>query len=123
MGAAPKANGARRRDRTAERDRTAQLERLVDVHTFDAGRAARARAGSAGFADVRVCGEELVANAYGWFLRALEADVEPEIVPRAGTSSPSAATSRCSASTARLLEPRLPASLFYNLLLSARKPG
>src|SRR5205814_1854981 len=35
----------------------------------------------AGLADVRVTGEELVANAYGWILRTLESRVEPDTVP------------------------------------------
>ena len=39
----------------------------------------------------------------------------------AGGSSRFAATSRCRAWTPALLEPRLPAALFYNLVLSARK--
>ena len=38
---------------------------------------ARSRA-DAGFTDVRVCGEELLANVYGWLLRRLESDVEPD---------------------------------------------
>ena len=38
-----------------------------------------------------------------------------------GGSTPTAATSRCSRSTARLLEGRLPAAIFYNLLVSARR--
>ena len=41
----------------------------------------------------------------------------------AGSSTPTAATSCSSASTARLLEPRLPPRIFYNLMLAARKPG
>ena len=41
----------------------------------------------------------------------------------AGAASPSAATSPCRRSTRRLLEPHLPAELFYNLLVSGRKPA
>ena len=43
--------------------------------------------------------------------------------PGAGGNSPSTATSPCRASTPRLLEPRLPAELFYNLLASGRRPA
>ena len=47
----------------------------------------------------------------------------PNRSPGAGATSPSAATSPCRRSTPRLLEPRLPAELFYNLLVSGRKPA
>ena len=61
---------------------------------------ARSRTG-AGLVDVRVCGEELLANMYGWFLRRLESDVDARRpCPAPGTSSRFAATSRCRASTA-----------------------
>ena len=56
------------------------LEGLVDVHTFTPGDL-RALARDAGFTDVRVSGEELLANVYGWFLRRLESDVDPMTVP------------------------------------------
>src|SRR5581483_12382806 len=56
------------------------LERFVDIHAFapgDLGRHAR----RAGFTGIRVRGEELVANWFGWFNRALEATADPEDVP------------------------------------------
>ena len=43
--------------------------------------------------------------------------------PGAGSSTPTAATSCCSASTGGVLEPRLPPRIFYNLMLAARKPA
>ena len=40
-----------------------------------------------------------------------------------GASTPTAATWCCRSSTARLLESRLPPAIFYNLMLTARKPA
>ena len=96
----------------------------VDVHAFDPGDAARASLERAGFderADPRRgAGRERLrlgpAHARG--------DRRARRASRcAGASSPSAATSRCSALDAALLEPRLPPALFYNLVLSARNPA
>ena len=71
---------------------------------------------------MRVSGEELVANAYGWLLRTLEADVDPEPVPRAWHQfafRSYLALQWLDGSAARAAPAR---GLFYNLLLSARKP-
>ena len=99
-----------------------QLERLVDVHVFSPG-TLHALTTRAGFVDVRVSGEELLANAYGWWLRALEAGSDPFRVPRAWHQFAFRSYLTLQWLDGRLLEPRLPASLFYNLLLSARKPA
>jgi ubiquinone/menaquinone biosynthesis C-methylase UbiE len=98
-----------------------ELERLVDVHVFSAGRL-QSLASEAGLVDVRVTGEELLANAYGWWLRALEAGSDPERVPRAWHNFAFRSYLALQWLDGKLLEPRLPAGLFYNLLLSARKP-
>ena len=94
--------GARRRNGSSSPDPTGEerLEAVVDVHTFTPDEL-RDLARGAGLTDVRVTGEELVANAYGWvacrsYLALQQVD-------------------------GRLREPRLPPSLFYNLLISARK--
>ena len=89
--------GASRRglDRRGGRTSGHELESEVDVHAFSPARL-RELAGGAGFDEVRLRGEELVANAYGWLLRTLEATAEPEGSRSAGVSSPTAATSRCS---------------------------
>jgi ubiquinone/menaquinone biosynthesis C-methylase UbiE len=97
------------------------LEGLVDVHTFTPGEL-RELARDAGFSDVRVSGEELVANVYGWFLRRLESDVDPATVPRAWHRFAFGSYLALQWVDGKLLEPRLPADLFYNLLLSARRP-
>jgi ubiquinone/menaquinone biosynthesis C-methylase UbiE len=98
------------------------LEGLVDVHTFTPG-TLRTLARDAGFTDVRVSGEELLANVYGWFLRRLESDVEPTTVPYAWHRFAFSSYLALQWVDGRLLEPRLPADLFYNLLVSARRPG
>jgi ubiquinone/menaquinone biosynthesis C-methylase UbiE len=97
------------------------LEGLVDVHTFTPA-ALQALAHEAGFTDVRVSGEELLANVYGWFLRRLESDVEPATVPYAWHRFAFGSYLALQWVDGKLLEPRLPASLFYNLLVSARRP-
>lgn len=99
-----------------------ELEGEVDVHAFDPGELDAMLSG-ADLADIRIRGEELLANMYGWWLRVLEASAEPAQVPfgwrRFGYHSYIALQKL----DAGLLEPRLPASLFYNLILSARKPA
>ena len=70
----PRAAGRRRRSRTSA------LEGVVDVHAFAPGELS-AFAHDAGFADVRVIGEELLANWFGWTNRTLEATADPDDVP------------------------------------------
>ena len=75
-----------------------------------------------GFGSIRIRGEELLANMYGWVLRSLESTAEPDEVPfrwRTFAFRSYLALQRLDSS---LLEPRLPPALFYNLVLSARKP-
>ncbi|MEX0993741.1 MAG: class I SAM-dependent methyltransferase [Solirubrobacterales bacterium] len=96
------------------------LEQLVDVHTFSPVEL-RALATEAGFEQVRVCGEELVANLYGWAMRSLEAGTDPTSVPHAWHVLAFRGYLALQWVDTRMLEPRLPAELFYNLLVSARK--
>jgi hypothetical protein len=105
----------------AERDGSWELERLVDAHTFSPEELA-GLARAAGFEDVRVSGEELVASGYGWLLRALESRVEPDSVPSGWHKFAFRSYLALQRLDSALLEPRLPASLFYNLLVSGRKP-
>ncbi|HEY8000597.1 MAG TPA: class I SAM-dependent methyltransferase [Solirubrobacterales bacterium] len=98
------------------------LESEVDVHAFTPADL-RETVRGAGFEAVRLRGEELVANAYGWLLRSLEATAEPAEVPfrwRHFAYRSYLALQRLDTS---LLEPRLPPELFYNLVISARKPA
>ncbi len=99
-----------------------ELESEVDVHAFDPGELRR-WLGDAGYAQVRVGGEELVANVYGWLLRSLESGAEPDEVPRAWRRFAFSSYIALQKLDATVLEPRLPAGLFYNLVLSARRPS
>jgi ubiquinone/menaquinone biosynthesis C-methylase UbiE len=100
--------------------RTSRLERQVDVHAFAPGRLRELLAG-AGFEDVRIRGEELLANLYGWVLRAWESTADPDRVPWAWQSFAFRSYLALQRVDAALLEPNLPPSLFYNLVLSARR--
>ena len=97
------------------------LEQLVDIHAFapdDLVRLARA----AGFEDVRVRGEELLANWFGWFNRALEASADPADVPMLWRQYAFHGYLLLQRLDERLLEPLLPPAIFYNLLVTARRP-
>ena len=99
-----------------------ELESEVDVHAFGPSDLRRLLA-RAGFQEVRVRGEELLANLYGWTLRSLEASAEPDTVPERWRLFAFRSYIALQRVDTALLEPRLPAELFYNLVLSARKPG
>jgi hypothetical protein len=99
-----------------------RLEPEVDVHSFAPTQLTDLVEGQ-GFGEARIRGEELLANAWGWTLRTLEASAQPEDVPlgwRLFAFRSYMALQRVDTS---LLEPRLPPQLFYNLVLSARKPA
>ncbi|MBN1530343.1 MAG: class I SAM-dependent methyltransferase [Thermoleophilaceae bacterium] len=117
MGAGPRRNGHSHEQREED-----LLEQVVDVHAFTPG-ALAAHAGGAGFEDVRVSGEELAASLFGWANRALEATAAPEEIPHAWRMYAYRGYLLLQALDRSLLEPRLPAAVFYNLLLSARAPA
>jgi ubiquinone/menaquinone biosynthesis C-methylase UbiE len=106
----------------AEQSHGHALEGEVDVHAFapaDLRRLLR----DTGFEERRVGGEELLSNAWGWGLRTVESTAEPDSVPlgwRRFAFNSYIALQKVDTS---LLEPRLPAELFYNLLVSGRKPS
>jgi ubiquinone/menaquinone biosynthesis C-methylase UbiE len=99
-----------------------RLEGVVDVHAFTPGELTE-HSRTAGFEDVRVRGEELAASLFGWANRTLEATAEPAEVPWAWRIYAYRGYLLLQRLDRSLLEPRLPAALFYNLLLSARAPG
>jgi ubiquinone/menaquinone biosynthesis C-methylase UbiE len=99
----------------------AALEGVVDVHAFAPGELARAAKG-AGLSEVRVGGEELLANWFGWTNRTLEATAEPDQVPLAWRLYAYRGYLALQELDRRMLEGRLPAAIFYNLMISARKP-
>jgi len=96
------------------------LERVVDVHAFAAGELAE-MAREAGFVDVRVSGEELLANWFGWTNRTLEATADPDDVPWAWRMYAYRGYLLLQTLDRSLLERRLPAAIFYNLMLAAHK--
>jgi SAM-dependent methyltransferase len=98
----------------------AALEGVVDVHAF-APTELRELARGADLQQVRVGGEELIANWFGWTNRTLEASADPEDVPWAWRQYAYRGYLLFQELDRRLLEPRLPAAIFYNLMLSARK--
>ncbi len=93
------------------------LEQEVDVHAFTPA-ALAAHAEGAGFTDVRVSGEELAASLFGWANRTLEATAEPDDIPWAWRVYAHRGYLLLQRVDRSLLEPRLPAALFYNLLVS-----
>jgi SAM-dependent methyltransferase len=97
------------------------LELVVDIHAFAPDDLER-RARAAGFVDVSVRGEELLANWFGWFNRALEATADPADVPMLWRQYAFHGYLLLQRVDERLLEPRLPPAIFYNLLLAARRP-
>jgi SAM-dependent methyltransferase len=96
------------------------LERFVDIHAFAPGDLSR-HARRAGFSDVRVRGEELAANWFGWFNRSLEASADPDDVPMLWRQYAFHGYLALQRLDEHLLEPRLPPALFYNLLLTATR--
>jgi ubiquinone/menaquinone biosynthesis C-methylase UbiE len=106
----------------AEQSNGHALEGEVDVHAFapaDLRRLLR----QSGFESTRVGGEELLANAWGWGLRTVESSAEPESVSWKWRNFAFRSYMALQKVDTRVLEPRLPAELFYNLLVSARKPA
>jgi ubiquinone/menaquinone biosynthesis C-methylase UbiE len=106
----------------AEQSNGHALEGEVDVHAFAPADLRRLLA-RAGFEERRVGGEELLANAWGWGLRTVESTAEPDSVSWGWRSFAFRSYIALQKVDTRLLEPRLPAELFYNLLVSARKPA
>jgi ubiquinone/menaquinone biosynthesis C-methylase UbiE len=116
MGAGTRVNG----HSTDEAEHRLEME--VDVHAFTP-RDLAGCAKCAGLEQVRVSGEELAASLFGWANRTLEATAEPSSVPWAWRQYAYRGYLALQAVDRALLEPRLPAALFYNLLISARSPG
>jgi ubiquinone/menaquinone biosynthesis C-methylase UbiE len=115
-----RAIGARRASVTDGGEPDAALESVVDVHAFAPGELSRI-ARRAGFEDVRVSGEELLANWFGWTNRTLEATADPDEVPWAWRVYAYRGYLLLQELDRRLLESRLPAAIFYNLMLTAHK--
>ncbi|HEV7918226.1 MAG TPA: methyltransferase domain-containing protein [Solirubrobacterales bacterium] len=98
------------------------VEHLVDVHAFkpeDISKFVK----TAGFDDIRVIGEELTANWFGWFNRALEANADVMTIPNAWRQYAYRGYLGFQWFDRAALEGRLPASIFYNLMVGATKPS
>jgi ubiquinone/menaquinone biosynthesis C-methylase UbiE len=119
VGAAARRNGGAHGPDPGEEE---VLEQVVDVHTFAPGELTAA-ARTAGLEDVRVRGEELVAGLFGWANRTLESTAEPDDVPWAWRVYAYRGYLALQTLDRSLLEPRLPAGVFYNLLVSGRAPA
>ena len=98
-----------------------ELERCVDIHTFTPAELSR-HARRTGFTGVTVRGEELTANWFGWFNRALEASADPDDVPMLWRRYAFHGYLLLQRLDEKVLEPLLPPAVFYNLLLTARRP-
>jgi ubiquinone/menaquinone biosynthesis C-methylase UbiE len=116
VGAAP-ANGSVAEDAGADGH---ALEPEVDVHAFAPGEL-RSALTRAGFSQPRIRGEELLANAWGWALRTVEASARPDDVPFAWRRFAFRSYLALQRVDSAVLESRLPPQLFYNLMLSARR--
>jgi ubiquinone/menaquinone biosynthesis C-methylase UbiE len=96
------------------------LEPFVDVHAFTPDELG-AWAREAEFADVRVRGEELLANWFGWMNRTLEATAQPDDIPWLWRQYAFRGYLALQAVDVALLEGRLPAKVFYNLMIAGRR--
>jgi ubiquinone/menaquinone biosynthesis C-methylase UbiE len=114
--------GASARDHEADEEHSGHdLEPEVDVHAFSPGDLRRF-CEAAGLAGIRVRGEELLASIHGWTVRTLEASAEPDQVPLGWRRFAFRSYIALQRLDNQVLEPRLPPELFYNLLISARRP-
>ena len=98
------------------------MEGEVDVHAFEPATIRRIFA-DAGFDRVKIRGEELLSNLYGWMLRTVESTAEPSEIPNRWRYFAFRSYLALQKVDTVVLEPRLPAELFYNLVFSARKPA
>jgi ubiquinone/menaquinone biosynthesis C-methylase UbiE len=98
------------------------LEHVVDVHAFTPGDLS-GFAQRAGFDDVRVSGEELVAGWFGWANRTLESTAESRQIPALWFRYAYHGYLALKVVDEHVLEQRLPPAIFYNLLIAARVPA
>jgi SAM-dependent methyltransferase len=104
-----------------ESSRAAELEAVVDLHTFPPAELHRL-AVVAGAADVEVRTEELTAAWFGWPVRTFEYAVPADRLGWRWAMFAYRGWQRLSALDSRVLARVVPAALFYNALLSGRKP-
>ena len=97
------------------------LEHMVDVHAFTPSDLSK-HAKNAGFKPVKIGGEELLANWFGWTNRALEATADPATIPERWRWYAYRGYLAFQQVDSRFLEGRLPTQIFYNLIVVATKP-
>jgi ubiquinone/menaquinone biosynthesis C-methylase UbiE len=98
------------------------LEAFVDVHAFTPDDL-RVFAERARFDDVKVRGEELLANWFGWANRTLESSAAAEDIPWLWRQYAYRGYLLLQRVDGRLLEPRFPPAVFYNLMITGTKPS
>ena len=94
---------------------------VVDIHAFAPDDLAAPRPRAPGSPTSRVRGEELTANWFGWFNRALEATADPADVPMLWRQYAFHGYLLLQRLDEQLLEPLLPPAIFYNLLLDVAR--
>ncbi len=100
--------------------RAAALEAVVDLHTFDPP-ALAATVVRAGGSDVRTVTEELTAAWWGWPVRTFEAAVPADRLGF-GWRNFAYRSWRALSRFDELVRPIVPASFYYNVSVTARKP-
>lgn len=99
----------------------AALEAAVDLHTFDPA-ALGALCRRAGATDVHTVTEELTAAWVGWPVRTFEAAVNPERLGWRWAMAAYRTWRVLSAVDERVLARIVPAALFYNVVVTGRRP-
>lgn len=105
-----------------ESSRAAALEAVVDIHTFDPAEL-ETQARDAGMVEVRAVTEEFAAALFGWPVRTFEAAVPREKLGFGWGMFAFKTWQRLSWLDERVLRKVLPRELFYNVLISGRKPN
>ncbi len=105
-----------------EDEALAALEHEVDLHTFrpkDVEHLTRI----AGFDEVEVLTEELTANWFGWAVRTIEGSIRPGVLGLRWALTALHGYTALHRFDDAVLARVVPRSLFYNLILHARKAG
>ncbi|WP_018682227.1 class I SAM-dependent methyltransferase [Actinokineospora enzanensis] len=119
---APLRDWRRPQEELDESSRAAALEAVVDLHTFDPGEL-ETLARDSGMVDVRAVTEEFAAALFGWPVRTFEAAVPREKLGFGWAMFAYRTWQRLSWLDERVLSKVLPREVFYNVLISGRKPA
>ncbi|GGS52725.1 class I SAM-dependent methyltransferase [Actinokineospora fastidiosa] len=105
-----------------ESSRAAALEAVVDLHTFDPS-SLEDVCRSAGLVEVRAVTEEFTAALFGWPVRTFEAAVPREKLGFGWAMFAYRTWQRLTWLDEKVMRRVLPRELFYNVLVTGRKPG